>query len=246
MSDQSPFSDSADRHAQDAPHSPVSAHLVHDLKNALNIVAGLVASFASAVPAGAAPQDFNELTRAVCEAESITRELLNEQRAHNIPRRPLEVGEALVAFRHTIEQIVGPTAALKIRAPDAPMHILAHQSELEQILINLTLNARESLSARGTVTVDVGVLYLVRGEADGAPQPHVRLTVADTGSGIPNDIVPHVFEPFFSTKPGGSGLGLSRVGSLTHTLGGWLLLESEPEAGTRVHVCFPMIDAPRV
>jgi CheY-like chemotaxis protein len=121
--------------------------------------------------------------------------------------------------------------ALNTEIPDAPLIVSADPNQLLQVLLNLAHNARDALAGPGTITIRV------------APSPSggARLSVSDTGPGIPPDVLPRVFEPFYTTKaPGeGTGLGMSNVKTIVEDLGGTVSVQSELGQGTTVELEFP-------
>ena len=121
---------------------------------------------------------------------------------------------------------------LRVEIPDNLPSVACVQSDLEQVLLNLLTNAREASSQGGTVTV----CALPRDEG-------ALISVIDTGSGIAAENLPRVLEPFFTTKPDGSGLGLTICRSIVWEAGGVIGVESEPDRGTRVNVTVPWAEA---
>ncbi|MDP1570094.1 MAG: ATP-binding protein [Vicinamibacterales bacterium] len=124
--------------------------------------------------------------------------------------------------------------------------IAADPMQIHQVLLNLCLNARDAMPEGGTLTmtavdVEVDERFATR-HPDAAAGPYVRITVADTGTGIPVNVVDRIFDPFFTTKPFGQGTGLGLPTSLAivRSHGGFLWVESEPGRGTRVHVYLPV------
>jgi signal transduction histidine kinase len=150
------------------------------------------------------------------------------------------------ALQSRISQIAGRAVTVAVRRPPAPLFVIAHPLELERVMLPLAQNAIEAIDEAGDVTIEVAALHVVDRARPGPGTivaPHVRVTVADTGSGIDAEALPHVFEPYFSTKHERPGLGLASVASIVRALGGWLLVESRLGAGTRMHVCLPAVEA---
>jgi signal transduction histidine kinase len=122
--------------------------------------------------------------------------------------------------------------SLVIESQDDLPPVACGQSDLEQVFLNLLTNAREASSQGGHVTIRV------------EPQPdRLAITIADTGSGVSHEDLSRVFEPFYTTKPNGNGLGLSICRSILWEIGGTLSLKSEPHTGTEVHVTVPWASA---
>ena len=148
-----------------------------------------------------------------------------------------------------MERIARQTFPQHIRvsllAPDDLWPVRANSTELHQVLLNLCVNARDAMPEGGELSLAADNVALSPQEAaeipQGRPGDHVMLLVADTGRGIAPEIVAHVFEPFFSTKPAGqgTGLGLATVARIAHAHGGFVALRSEPNAGTSIEVYLP-------
>ncbi len=188
-------------------------------------------------PPGASRAEIEELNRA---AEHVAR-LMREPPA----RRPLDlnalVAETVEAFSVALEPGVARVTELRAARP----WVLADRGELEHVLLNLLFNARDALGGSGLLTVRTANVEL-RGPAGDyllpyTPGPHVLLTVRDTGSGIDRAALPHIFEPYFTTKaPGkGSGLGLHNVWEIVREGGGTLQVSSAPGEGSHFAVYLP-------
>ena len=132
-------------------------------------------------------------------------------------------------------------------APDLP-HVLVDPGELEQVLVNLAVNARDAIAGEGTITVETSEQTIdedaARAHVDLRPGRFVRIAVTDTGCGMSTEVASHVFEPFYTTKgPGaGTGLGLSTVYGIVNRYGGYVTLYSEVGVGTTFKVYLPATD----
>jgi CheY-like chemotaxis protein len=151
---------------------------------------------------------------------------------------------------HEVEGIAAHTfpksIRMDIRLPASLPPVLADATQLSQVLLNLAVNARDAMPDGGPLTVAADVVSVDAAEAarqpDARPGEFVRLTVADTGCGIPPDILDRVFDPFFTTKKAGhgTGLGLSTVLGIVRSHGGFLTLTSRPQEGTQFSVYWPV------
>jgi two-component system NtrC family sensor kinase len=144
---------------------------------------------------------------------------------HGQVRRAIETASAILKYGMSRSAI-----DLQVDVPDEVPEVACSQSDLEQVFLNLLTNAREATPHGGRIMVTAR-------PADRA----VEISIADTGCGIPADNLPRVLEPFFTTKPHGSGLGLSICRSVLWEVDGSLTIQSEPGNGTRVHVLVPQV-----
>jgi two-component system, cell cycle sensor histidine kinase and response regulator CckA len=148
-------------------------------------------------------------------------------------------------FARMLQRVLGDGITLELQVERDAGNVRASASELEQILLNLIVNARDAMPKGGTIMV---ASHRVERPSDG-PAPHgpcIALGVTDTGEGISADVLSHVFEPFFTTKPPsiGTGLGLSTVESIVRSCHGEIAVESKPGTGTTFRVFLPIVSAP--
>ncbi|MCC6223624.1 MAG: PAS domain S-box protein [Thermoleophilia bacterium] len=211
----------------------LAAGVAHDFNNLLTAIQGYAELLARDVHAERAKQDAAEIVRAAERGAALTGQLLAFARIEPPARAPVDVC-ALVAgmeplLRRTLEERVELQFCL---APAAPA-VSADRGQLEQVLLNLAVNARDAMPDGGTLTVAVAAT------AEG-----VRLRVADTGTGMPPGVAARAFEPFFTTKERGrgTGLGLATVWGIVHDAGGTVELETREGGGTVVSVLLPAAD----
>jgi CheY-like chemotaxis protein len=166
--------------------------------------------------------------------------LLTFSRRQALRPESVDVGEKLHGMAELLRRTLGAAVVLEVAVSGEEVCAEVDPAQLESALLNLALNARDAMPGGGTLRLAAEAVRL-RDDADLPDGPHVRLTVADTGTGIDPVILPQVFEPFFSTKaPGaGSGLGLSMVYGFVHQSGGLVRIDSTPGCGTRVEILLP-------
>jgi PAS domain S-box-containing protein len=222
--------------------------VAHDFNNLLMIVSGHVHTLKKLVaddPKGVRAAEAIEL--AARRGESLTRQLLSFSRRQMLtPTVVAGVGERLEAVRPLIASSIGAQVRLAALVPPELWPVRVDLAEFEFALINLALNARDAMPEGGMITVSAENAALQPADTRlGLKGDFVAITVADTGSGIPADILPRVFDPFFTTKPPakGTGLGLSQVHGFVHQSGGTLGIESELGKGTRVTLYLPRAQA---
>ena len=210
--------------------------VAHEINNALQGVVGFAGFARRAIPAGTqAAHDVEEIQKAAVRAADITQQLLAFSRRQ--VRRPtgLDLGRVVTEFTPMMQQALGPERELVVHVPPGGAPVLADRGQLEQVLLNLTLNARDAMPGGGQLTVAVA-------RNDGA----VRLEVTDTGGGMDPLVRERIFEPFFTTKsPGqGTGLGLSVVHGIVHQSGGTIAVESVSGRGSVFRIELPAAGEP--
>jgi signal transduction histidine kinase len=158
---------------------------------------------------------------------------------------PLQTAELIDDIAGILEDTLPENIELRVRAPNDLWSVIGDATQIGQILMNLCLNARDAMPAGGKLVIRARNRYLGEEErrlVPGAPQrEYVRVTVADTGVGIPREIIGHIFEPFFTTKERGkgTGLGLSTALAIVRSHGGFLSLFSKVGKGTEFKVYLP-------
>ncbi len=208
----------------------------HDFNNLLHAIQSWADILAATVPADAPHREaVDEITATTQRAQALTRQLLTF--ASRQPVSP--VGVDLNAFTREAAPLLARLAGERVRLdlrPDATRSMVrADPAQLEQLLTNLTVNARDAMPQGGTLTIAT---------RDGAPDPVVRLTVADTGTGMDPQVAEHIFEPFFTTKaPGrGSGIGLATCYGIASRAGGRITVITERGSGTMFTVELPLME----
>jgi PAS domain S-box-containing protein len=214
--------------------------VAHDFNNLLTVI---VAS-ADHVAAGLGPDhalagDVDEVRAAARSAAELTRQLLVFSR-RDTPHQ--EIVDVAVLVRRTAELLrrtLGDDIALSVAADEPGCTVTGDPSQLEQVVMNLALNARDALPRGGRITITVARTAGIT--AAGGRADRVALTVADTGEGMTGEVLQHAFEPFFTTKHRrrGTGLGLVTVQGVVERLGGSVTLRSEPGEGTVAEVLVP-------
>jgi len=192
-----------------------------------------------------------EIQKAAERGASLTRRLLTFARSQMLEPEVMDLDAALPPLAGTLQRVAGERVEVRVRTPGRPTRIRIEPGQLEQVLLNLVVNARDAmLPAGGTVDVAVDTLALdVKAAAAYSGLPagdYTCISVRDTGTGIDPHMQPHVFEPFFTTKDPskGTGLGLSIVYSVAKEAGGTVTFTSAPNEGTTFDVILPLIPAP--
>ncbi len=227
--------------------------IAHDLNNMLAAILGysdlLAQSLVSLDPRRA---DLDQIILAARRSAELTRQLLAFARRELIQPRPLDLNEVVRGAETILRPVLGDNVGLLLRLAPACGVIYADPARVEQILINLVLNARDAMPQGGQVTVETSLASFEavapkhRGEADASPTSrYVMLAVSDTGHGMDAATLQRIWEPFFTTKPAGhgTGLGLSMVYGSVKQSGGFVWAESTPGEGTVIQAYWPEIQA---
>ncbi len=218
--------------------------IAHDFNNILVVVQSY-AEFALAETDGAVREDIEEIRRAAERAASLTRQLLVFSRREVVAPEAVDLNGVVSETEKLLARTLGAHVELVVdRAPGLPA-IKADRGQLEQVLVNLALNARDAMPGGGRLTIRTRTVSQGAGaseEAAAAGGRYISLTVSDTGTGMSREVRERAFEPFFTTKDSshGTGLGLATVSGIVAQSGGTVRLESEVGAGTTVTVRLPV------
>lgn len=225
----------------------LASGIAHDFNNLLSAImsyAEFVADETADRPAVQA--DAQEIQAAAERGARLTRQLLLFSRSESVQLSPLDVNAIVADISSLLSRTIGDHIQLSINPADGLPAIQADRGRVEQVLLNLAINARDAMPGGGVVTIETSLTELDDSYADKhpgtSPGHYVALTVSDTGTGMSPDVVARIFEPFFSTKPRGqgTGLGLSTVYGIVTQIGGSIRAESEEGTGTTFHVYFPV------
>jgi PAS domain S-box-containing protein len=221
--------------------------VAHDFNNLLTIVRGQ-AQFLQLELAtnGAVQEHAAEIVNATERGARLTRQLLAFGRRQLVQPVPLDMNLTVSSLQSMLRHVVGEDVRIDMRLEDGLPFASADPGQLEQIVLNLVFNARDAMEDGGVVTIETTAVTLTeeqcRGRPNARPGDYVRLTVRDTGAGIPPELLDRVFEPFFTTKPHGrgTGLGLATVYGIVTQIGGWIDVDSTPGDGATFAVYLPV------
>lgn len=226
--------------------------VAHDFNNLLAVILNYAELVAEEL-GGPEPElesagrDIAQIQRAAERATALTHQLLAFARREIIQPRVLDLNQTVTDVEQLLRRTIGADVVLHIALAADLWPVLADPGQIEQVLVNLAVNARDAMSGGGTLSITTAnVVVEASAEADGAKRGgrHVRLQVSDTGTGMPADVVDHAFEPFFTTKPegAGTGLGLSTVYGIVAQADGSITIQSKLGTGTTVTVLVPVTD----
>jgi signal transduction histidine kinase/CheY-like chemotaxis protein len=226
--------------------------LAHDFNNILAALS-VAAEFLVPAPDEAPPEAreaLDDLRGAVERGVALTRQLLAFSRRSVIQPRALDLNEQIGHLVKTLRRLVPEDVILNLVLCPGALVVQADPALMDQVLLNLVVNARDAMPRGGTLTVETLPREIGEAEARaagrGKPGRHACLRVTDSGVGMTTEVLRHVFEPFFTTKaPGkGTGLGLATVASIVDQHGGAVVVQSEVGHGTTFEVRLPLVAAP--
>jgi two-component system cell cycle sensor histidine kinase/response regulator CckA len=204
------------------------AHLVHDLKNHLTVIIGCAEHLSYKASRGEADHEITQLLRSAERATQLIREILTAARQRSSAQHLVDLNHVVRRGVEALACLIDPTIRLHLCLSREPVLVLATFEELESILWNLMLNARDAMANGGVLAV-----------ATATVGPHARLSVIDSGCGLAPEVQRRMFEPFFTTKQSGTGLGLSSLAFAVDRLHGAVMVDSHPGRGTTITVAFP-------
>ncbi len=221
--------------------------VAHDFNNLLTVIMGygnmLLGDMAADDPIR---ESVDEIVYAATRAEELTRQLLAFSRQQAIEPRNIALNDTIRNFEKMVARLLGEDVTIRVSlSPDAGT-IRADPGQIEQVLMNLAVNARDAMPDGGRLTIESQSIFADEQFAQEhfgmTAGPHALLAVSDTGVGMPPEVRAHVFEPFFTTKEKGkgTGLGLSTVYGIVRQLGGAISLYSELSRGTTFKIFIPL------
>jgi PAS domain S-box-containing protein len=229
--------------------------VAHDFNNLLGVISNYAAFISEEVAKQppdiewqAVREDIEQVERAAQRAAGLTRQLLSFARRETLQPRVFCVNELIRDLRQLLVRTLGERAELVIRLASHLNSVLADRGQIEHVLANLAVNARDAMPDGGILTVETANTQVdelvAAGYAGLEPGSYVSVKVSDTGTGIPRAVIDRVFEPFFTTKPKGegSGLGLAIAYGIIQQSGGGIRLYSEEGLGTTVTMLLPATD----
>ncbi|HEY7524667.1 MAG TPA: PAS domain S-box protein [Candidatus Limnocylindrales bacterium] len=232
--------------------------IAHDFNNMLFAIRGYTdlleadlrdASTTAPLVVDEAVRSVEAIRDAADRAASLTSQLLAFSRRQVVSPTVLDLNAAIATVEPMLRALIGENVHLTARLDPAIGRIRVDASQLDQILVNLVVNARDAMPDGGTVTIETGSVMFDEPYAmehfDVEPGPYVQLSVSDSGHGMDRETREHVFEPFFTTKESGkgTGLGLATIHGIVRQAGGHIWLYSEPGQGSTFKLYFPLVDA---
>jgi PAS domain S-box-containing protein len=220
--------------------------VAHDFNNILSALIMQV-ELLEAIPAmpAAAADGLRQIRADANRAAQLTRQLLLFSRRQVMRLEVLNLNELIINLGKLLQRLIREDVQLQLRTRPGALLTRADPGMLEQVLINLAVNARDAMPAGGKLTIETTELHVdeavARAHPEATPGRYVGFSVSDTGDGIPPEVLPRIFEPFFTTKAAGqgTGLGLATVFGIIKQHQGWIQLENRPGRGATFQVFLP-------
>ena len=224
----------------------LSGGIAHDFNNLLGVILGYSEELLKRIP----PDDpyreaVDEIQNAGKRATSLTQQLLAFSRKQVFEAQVLDLKTVVTEAAKMLERLIGEDIKLEILATQQIGSVKADRNQIERVLLNLVVNARDAMPQGGTVTIEMSDVELDEStptlQPCTAPGSYVMLRVADVGCGMDPELQAHIFEPFFTTKSQGTGLGLATVYGVIKQSGGYISLDSAPGKGTAFKIYLPRV-----
>lgn len=224
-----------------------AAGVAHDFNNILTVIQGnssLLLDQLREDPACA--ESLNDISIAAERAARLVRQLLAFSRRQVLKPEPLNLGRVVNSLQEMLKRLLGDHITFEVQTPPDLPPVQADLSMMEQVIMNLSVNARDAMPKGGKLTVRMDTVSIAAGEvqknSEIQPGRYVRLTVSDTGCGIAPELLPRIFDPFFTTKETGkgTGLGLATVYGIVKQHNGWVEVQSTVQQGTAFRVFLPV------
>jgi len=225
--------------------------IAHDFNNLLTVILGhsqlILQELHEEDPLR---ENIDDIQEAATRAADLTRQLLAFSRRQLLHPRVLDLNASIAESTRMLRRLLGEDIELVTRLDGRARRVKADPGQLDQVIVNLAVNARDAMSGGGRLTIETRNVTIDDAGAQRHPSfrpgPYVLLAFSDTGSGMSAETLPHIFEPFFTTKEQGkgTGLGLAMVYGIVKQSDGWIWVDSEPGCGTTFRIYLPRVEEP--
>ena len=230
----------------------VAGGVAHDLNNMLTAVLGYTDLLEVGLATDGQRADLEQIRLGGQRAASLTRQLLSFARKQPIQPRDLDLNALVETLAGLLRRLVGEQIEFEVRACPSDAWVRADAGQLEQVVLNLVVNARDAMPGGGRLRVEISALPAAAAAAERVPglpaADHCVIAVSDTGTGMTPDVVRHLFEPFFTTKETGkgTGLGLATCYGIVQQAGGQIGVDTRPGEGSTFRVYLPRLQGEHV
>jgi PAS domain S-box-containing protein len=238
------------RHAQKMEAvGRLAGGVAHDFNNVLTVMAGNAEILLAEMDAdGHGREELCEITRAVARARALTQQLLAFSRRQILQPRVLDLNSVVEGTESMLRRLIGEDVRLETRLAAEPPFVRADPGQVEQVIVNLVVNARDALPRGGRIVLEVASTLVHPGQLpadEAAAGRFAVLSVTDNGSGMDGVTLARIFEPFYTTKGlgAGTGLGLATVYGIVEQSGGTIQVESHPGRGSSFRIYLPLVEA---
>ena len=223
--------------------------IAHDFNNILTAIIGSAQLLAPAVAAGSqAAKDVATIVDSGIRAATLTRQLLTFSRRQTVENATFDLNASVGNIQPMLSRTLSADVRFAVQLSERPVWINADAGQIDQVLLNLVINARDAMPRGGNLTLSTGVQEFSGSRVsadDSAPAGvYALLRCADTGEGMSDSVLARLFEPFFTTKEKGTGLGLSTVYGIVKESGGHIFVDSAPGRGATFDILFPLAAPP--
>lgn len=223
--------------------------IAHDFNNLLGIILGNAEILQDcALKGDVPPRAVQRIREAARSAVALIDQLLTFSRGQSLKPAVLNPNDVVEQSVRLLRELIRESIALSVHMDPDAGYIRADRVQMEQVILNLAVNARDAMPRGGTLAIETTNVDIHDGRFVGYgpvdPGRYIMLTVKDTGTGMNAETQAHMFEPFYTTKERGTGLGLATVGGVVAQMGGYISVHSEVGRGTTIRVLFPRIEDP--
>jgi len=224
--------------------------IAHDFNNLLTVITGRSDLLLALGLDSSTRRHIQLIAETADRAAKLTHQLLAFSRKQLLQTRVLDLDSIVTGLAPILGRLIGEDIDLSISLGSGPSYVSADAGQIEQVLLNLAVNARDAMPRGGRLRIETAQVRLAQWSTfhddQAPPGPYILLTVSDTGVGIDTQALPHLFEPFFTTKgPGqGTGLGLATVYGIVKQHGGYVSVDSQAGQGTTFKIHLPQVENP--
>lgn len=224
----------------------IAGGIAHDFNNILTAIMGNAAMGERCLdPRSSAAKRIQAIKDAADQAGQLTRQLLSISRKQKVHPVLMNLNSSVISVGKILERILGEDIDLNVALNENLKSIYADPSQIEQVILNLSVNARDAMNQGGRLSISTENINLnqefCRNHPDAVPGEYVRLSVSDTGTGIPKESLGYIFEPFYTTKKTGTGFGLSIVYSVIKRYAGHIEIDTAVRNGTKFSIYLPAV-----